>query len=148
MSNFYEELCSYSHLIFEDWNVSIERHSSQLKNIIELNWSQHKTILDVSCGIGTQTIGLSQKDYQLIISDISVNEIEQARKEAQQCRQTNISFSVCHMITAFAHHSSNSDTVISCDNLISHLHTDKDFFLALKKIYSCLRPVDGCLITI
>ncbi|CAF3330392.1 unnamed protein product [Rotaria sp. Silwood2] len=80
MSNFYEELCSYSHLIFEDWNVSIERHSSQLKNIIELNWSQHKTILDVSCGIGTQTIGLSQKDYQLIISDISVNEIEQARK--------------------------------------------------------------------
>ncbi|CAF0966641.1 unnamed protein product [Rotaria sordida] len=148
MSNFYDELCRFYHVIFEDWNASIERQGSQLKNLIESNWSQYKRILDVSCGIGTQAIGLSQNGYQVTASDLSVNAIERAKYEAQQRGQTNISFSVCDMKTAFAHHGGNFDIVISCDNSIPHLLTDQDILSALKQMYSCLRPGGGCLITI
>ncbi|CAF5083194.1 unnamed protein product, partial [Rotaria sp. Silwood1] len=142
------QLCPFYHVIFEDWNASIERQGSQLKNIIESNWPQHKTILDVSCGIGTQTIGLSKNGYQVTASDLSENEIERAKKEAQQRGQINISFSVCDMRRAFTHHGGNFDIVISCDNSIPHLLTDEDILLALKQMYSCLRPGGGCLITV
>ncbi|CAF2456137.1 unnamed protein product [Rotaria sp. Silwood2] len=148
MSNFYDQLCPFYHVIFEDWNASVERQGSQLKSLIESNWPQHKTILDVSCGIGTQTIGLSQNGYQVTASDLSVNEVERAKHEAQQRGQTNISFSVCDMRTAFTHHGGNFDIVISCDNSIPHLLTDEDILSALKQMYSCLRPGGGCLITI
>jgi SAM-dependent methyltransferase len=104
--------------------------------------------LDVSCGIGTQAIGLSKNGYHVTASDLSANEIERAKQEAQQCGQTNISFSVCDMRTAFTHHGGNFDIIISCDNSIPHLLTDDDILMALKQMYSCLRPGGGCLITI
>jgi SAM-dependent methyltransferase len=148
MSNFYDQLSPFYHVIFEDWNASVERQGSQLKNIIQSNWPQHQTILDVSCGIGTQAIGLSKNGYQVTASDISANEIERAKREAEQHGQTNISFSVCDMRTAFTHHGGNFDIVISCDNSIPHLLTDDDILSALKQMYSCLRPGGGCLITI
>ncbi|CAF4360750.1 unnamed protein product, partial [Adineta steineri] len=95
MSNFYDQLSPFYHVIFDDWNKSIERQGSQLNNIIQSNWSQHRKVLDVSCGIGTQAIGLSKNGYDVTASDLSVNEIERAKHEAQQHGQTNISFSVC-----------------------------------------------------
>ncbi|CAF2785415.1 unnamed protein product [Rotaria sp. Silwood2] len=48
----------------------------------------------------------------------------------------------------FTRHGSNFDIVISCDKSIPHLLTDKNIFFALKQMYSCLRPGDGCLIII
>ncbi|CAF1031651.1 unnamed protein product [Adineta steineri] len=148
MSNFYDQLSPFYHVIFDDWNKSIERQGSQLNNIIQSNWSQHRKVLDVSCGIGTQAIGLSKNGYDVTASDLSVNEIERAKHEAQQHGQTNISFSVCDMRTAFTHHGGNFDIVISCDNSIPHLLTDDDILIALKQMYSCLRSGGGCLITI
>jgi len=148
MSNFYDQLSPFYHVIFEDWNASVERQGSQLKSVIQSNWLQHQTILDVSCGIGTQAIGLSKNGYQVTASDISANEIERAKREAEQHGQTNISFSVCDMRTAFTHHRGNFDIVISCDNSVPYLLTDDDILSALKQMYSCLRPGGGCLITI
>jgi SAM-dependent methyltransferase len=148
MSNFYDQLSPFYHVIFEDWNASVERQGSHLKSIIQSNWPQHQTVLDVSCGIGTQTIGLSKNGYQVTASDLSVNEIERAKQEAQRHGQTNISFSVCDMRAAFTHHGGHFDIVISCDNSIPHLLTDDDILSALKQMYSCLRPGGGCLITI
>jgi SAM-dependent methyltransferase len=148
MSSFYDQLSPFYHVIFEDWNASVERQGSQLKTLIQSNWPHHKTILDVSCGIGTQAIGLSKNGYEVTASDLSMNEIERAKREAQQCGQTNISFSVCDMRTAFTHHGGNFDIVISCDNSIPHLLTDDDILSALKQMYFCLRSGGGCLITI
>ncbi|CAF1095174.1 unnamed protein product [Rotaria magnacalcarata] len=148
MSNFYDKLCPFYHLIFEDWDASIEKQGSQLSAIIESNWFQHQTVLDVSCGIGTQAIGLSKYGYRVTASDLSANEVERAKQEAQQREQTNILFSVCDMRTAFGHHGGNFDIVISCDNSIPHLLTDDDILSALQQMYFCLKPGGGCLITI
>jgi 2-polyprenyl-3-methyl-5-hydroxy-6-metoxy-1,4-benzoquinol methylase len=102
MSSFYDQLSPFYHVIFEDWNASVERQGSQLKTLIQSNWPHHKTILDVSCGIGTQAIGLSKNGYEVTASDLSMNEIERAKREAQQCGQTNISFSVIIQFLIFS----------------------------------------------
>ncbi|CAF1299848.1 unnamed protein product [Rotaria sordida] len=52
------------------------------------------------------------------------------------------------MRTVYRHHGGNFDIVISYDNSIPHLLIDEDILSTLKQIYSCLRPGDGCLITI
>jgi len=148
MLNFYDELSPFYHIIFDDWDASIDRQSSNLKTILETYWPEHKTLLDVSCGIGTQSIGLSKVGYHVTGSDLSANEIERAKQEAHRHGQTNISFSVCDMRQAFAHHGQRFDLVISCDNSIPHLLSDNEILLALKEMYSCLRPGGGCLITI
>jgi 2-polyprenyl-3-methyl-5-hydroxy-6-metoxy-1,4-benzoquinol methylase len=148
MSAFYDQLSSFYHVIFEDWNASVEQQGSQLKSIIQSNWSEHRNVLDVSCGIGTQAIGLSKNGYHVTASDLSANEIERTKQEAQQCGQMSILFSICIMRTAFTYHGGNFDIIISCDHSISHLLTDDDILMALKQMYSCLRPGGGCLITI
>ena len=148
MGDFYDQLSPFYHVIFEDWDVSVDRQGRQLKEIIQKYWPERQTLLDVSCGIGTQAIGLSKNGYRVTASDLSTNAVKRAKKEAQRHGQTNISFSVCDMRTAFTHHNSQFDIVISCDNSIPHLLTDDDILSALKQMYSSSRPGGGCLITI
>src|SRR5438445_4775799 len=62
MSEFYDRLASFYHLIFQNWDESIERQAGQLTSIIHQRWGAgSKTILDVSCGIGTRAIGLAER---------------------------------------------------------------------------------------
>jgi hypothetical protein len=54
---FYDELSPFYHLIFQNWEASIERQANILDGIIKLEWGHNdSTIVDVSCGIGSQTI--------------------------------------------------------------------------------------------
>lgn len=85
MSDFYDRLASRYHLIFQDWNASIERQGGQLARIIEERWGPAcRTILDVSCGIGTQAIGLAQRGFAVTASDLSAGAISRARADAQR----------------------------------------------------------------
>jgi SAM-dependent methyltransferase len=104
-------------------------------------------MLDVSCGIGTQAIGLSKHGFDVTASDLSPMAIERATIEAKR-RNVEIDFSVCDMRTAHAHHARQFDVVISCDNSVTHLLTDDDLVLAFRQMYECARPGGGCLITV
>jgi SAM-dependent methyltransferase len=148
MSDFYERMASLYHLIYPDWNESIERQADQLTSIIHERWGGGaKTVLDVSCGIGTQALGLAQRGYLVTASDLSVGAISRARAEAQR-RALQIDFSVCDMRAAHDHHQRQFDVVISCDNSITHLMSDGDLLLALRQLYACTRPGGGCLLTV
>src|SRR5262249_54150417 len=60
MSDFYDRMASLYHLIFQDWDESIERQAGQLTGILRERWgTECRCIVDVSCGIGTQAIGLA-----------------------------------------------------------------------------------------
>ncbi len=147
MSEFYNRMASLYHLIFPDWNESIERQAGQLTGIIREFWGDGpKTILDVSCGIGTQALGLAQRGFLVTASDLSAGAIARARMEAQR-RALQIDFSVCDMRAAHAHHWRQFDVVISTDNSITHLLSDGDLLLALRQMYDCTRP-GGCLLTV
>ena len=95
MSDFYDRLASLYHLIFQDWNGSIERQAGQLTNLIRERWGVGpKTVLGASCGIGTQAIGLSQRGFLVTASDLSAGAITRARAEAHQSGSAAILTSV------------------------------------------------------
>jgi SAM-dependent methyltransferase len=148
MNDFYDRMASLYHLIFPNWEESIERQAGQLTGIIRERWGPvAQSILDISCGIGTQAIGLAQRGFDVTASDLSGGAIARAKAEAQR-RGVVIDFSVCDMRGAYAHHRRQFDVVVSCDNSITHLLNDGDLLLALRQIHECTRPGGGCLLTV
>jgi len=147
MPDFYDELAPHYHLLFDDWDAGMERQGSQLAAIIHQHFPGASSILDVSCGIGTQAIALAAQGFSVTASDLSAGAIERAKSEAQK-RGQPIAFSVCDMLHAHAHHGAGFDLVISCDNALPHLLTDNEILAALRQIFSCTRPGGGCLVSI
>jgi 2-polyprenyl-3-methyl-5-hydroxy-6-metoxy-1,4-benzoquinol methylase len=147
MTDFYDELAPYYHLLFDDWDAGIERQGRLLASVIRDRWPGTSTVLDVSCGIGTQAIALAQNGFRVTASDLSAGAIDRAKLETQE-RGLDISFSVCDMLSAHSHHGGGFDVVISCDNALPHLLTDDGILAALKQLHACARPGGGCLVTI
>jgi SAM-dependent methyltransferase len=148
MSDFYDRIAGFYHLIFEDWDQSIKHQARQLSDVIEERWGAGaRDILDVSCGIGTQAIGLAQRSFVVTASDLSPGAISRAEVEAR-CRGVKIDFSVCDMRAIHAHHHRQFDVVLSADNSITHLLNDEDLLLALRDMFACTRPGGGCLLTV
>lgn len=147
-SFFYDRLTPFYHLIFADWEASIQRQASQLDYLIKEKWGgEVKTILDVACGIGTQALGLAGLGYQVVASDFSAQAVERAGQEAA-ARNLPIDFSVADMRHTYEHHRRQFDLVIACDNALPHLLTDAEILQAFRQFYACARPGGGCLITI
>ena len=97
MNDFYDRMASLYHLIFPNWDESIERQAGQLAGIIHDRWGGGaRTVLDVSCGIGTQALGLARRGFAVTASDLSAGAVARARDEARR-RGLDIQFSVCDM---------------------------------------------------
>lgn len=77
--NFYEDLSSVYHLIFENWDASIQQQGAALAKILP---PPHlvDTILDCACGIGTQTFALANRGYKVEGVDLSPSAIERAKE--------------------------------------------------------------------
>ncbi len=148
VNNFYEQLTPFYHLLYEDWEAAIASQADQLDEIIRSEWGPAaKSVLDVSCGIGTQSFALAGRGYRVTASDLSPGAVRRAEKEAE-ARHLDIAFSVCDMRALHDHHRGGYDVVISAGNAIPHLLSDGEIVTALKEMYACLRPGGGCLLTI
>lgn len=146
--DFYDKMAPFYHMIYSDWEQSIEHQAAQLDKVIRENWGNEvQTILDVSCGIGTQALGLAQLNYRVTASDLSEAAVERAKQEAQK-QGVAIQFSVADMRQAYSHHQEQFEVVISCDNAVPHLLTDDDILQAFQQFYECVRPGGGVLITV
>jgi SAM-dependent methyltransferase len=146
-TDFYDQLTPLYHLVHQDWNASIKLQGEQLAGLIESHWPGSRKLLDVSCGIGTQALGLAMRGYAVTASDLSPGEIVRAGHEAA-LRGVDLALSVCDMRQVHAHHGSGFDVVISGDNSLPHLLTDHDIVTALKEMRACLREGGGCLVTV
>jgi SAM-dependent methyltransferase len=147
MADFYDQLAPFYHLVHQDWDTSVRRQGEDLSALIQTEWPGHRRVLDVSCGIGTQAIGLAMQGYSLTASDLSAREVDRAKHEARRWG-VDIEFSVGDMRQAHAHHGSGFDAVISCDNSLPHLLTDQDLLIALREMLACLSVGGGCVITV
>ena len=144
---FYDELAPYYHLLFADWDQSIQRQGDQLSRVIDARWPHARRVLDVACGIGTQSLGLAQRNYIVVGSDVSDAALQRARDEARK-RQLQVVFTHGDMRKAHKRHGSEFDVVVCADNSLPHLLSDEEILLALREMYACLQPGGGCLITV
>lgn len=148
LKQFYAEFAPLYHLIYPNWDESIERQADMLDSVIREIWGKSVcSVLDVSCGIGTQSLGLAKLGYQVTASDLSSDEVERAKREAK-ARNLSIDFTSADMREAYKHHARQFDLVISCDNAIPHLLTDEDILAAFQQMYECTQPEGGCIITV
>ncbi|HEY1895233.1 MAG TPA: methyltransferase domain-containing protein [Terracidiphilus sp.] len=119
--DFYDSLAPYYHLIFEDWDKSIERQGAILNSLLEAQLGAgERKILDCACGIGTQAIGLARRGHQVVGSDLSVAAVERARREAAG-RGLHISFLVSDMTSLAEIEERDFDVVLALDNALPHL---------------------------
>ena len=144
---FYADLAPVYHLIYPDWDASIERQALGIDSVIQDLWRDAETVLDVSCGIGTQSLGLAMRGYEVTASDLSPEEVERAKVESAS-RGLSICFSVADMRRAFDHHARQFDVVISCDNSVPHLLSDEHIAEAFSQFYECTVPGGGCIVTV
>ena len=145
---FYDRLAPYYHLVFQDWEAGIEWQGKILEGVIRSEWGEQvSTVVDVSCGIGTQAIGLASLGYKVEASDLSPGVIERAEKEAGK-HNLDIRFSVSDMRKASTHYNKEFDLLISCDNSVPHLLSDEDILDAFREFYHCIKPGGGCLVTL
>ena len=148
VTEFYAGLAPFYHLVYGDWEASIERQAEQLDAIIRKTWGTGiRTVFDVSCGIGTQRLGLAALGYQIRASDLSPEGIDRARREAAK-RGLDIDFTVADMREAYSRHGRQFDLVVSCDNSVPHLLTDADILTAFRQFFACTLPGGGSLITV
>jgi glycine/sarcosine N-methyltransferase len=135
--DFYNGLAADYHLVYQDWNAAVERQGAALDRLIRANHTNPVDVLDCSCGIGTQAIGLARLGYRVQGTDISERSLERARVEAARLG-VDIAFAVCDFRDLSRVHGL-FDVVISCDNAIPHLLTDEDLLRAFRAMRSKLR---------
>jgi 2-polyprenyl-3-methyl-5-hydroxy-6-metoxy-1,4-benzoquinol methylase len=79
--DFYDQLSPFYHLLSKDWESGMMWQAERLRNILQAQWGEQvQSVLDVSCGIGTQSLGLTRLGFQVTASDLSPRAIAQAKK--------------------------------------------------------------------
>ena len=147
-ADFYSALAPVFHLVYPDWEAAIQRQASDLDTVIRQQWGNaSRKLLDVACGVGTQTLGLAKLGYSITASDICESAVERARREAEQ-RGLSIDFSVADMRDVSRQHLQPFDVVIACDNSVPHLLSDADILTAFTEFFACLRPGGGCIVSV
>ena len=136
----YDEIATVYHLVYRDWNAAIAEQAATLDAVIRTHVGPApRAILDVSCGIGTQALGLAAIGHAVTASDLSSAAVGRARLEAAR-RNLTIHFTVADMRRCAEVHGSGFDVVLSLDNSIPHLLGDDAIREALRNFYRCIRP--------
>jgi SAM-dependent methyltransferase len=145
-ADFYDAIEPFYHLIYPDWQASIDRQGEALSKLIHTRCDNAKSILDVTCGIGTQTLGLAGRGFRVTASDISPASIRRLQVEAS-ARHLQVDASASDIRQLWEHHRRTFDVVMSCDNSLPHLQAN-DMPLALRQMFLCTRNGGSCLITV
>ena len=145
VQRFYDGLADQYHRVYENWEGSIDRQAGVLDGLIKSNCRvSSPKLLDCSCGIGTQVLGLCQTGYRIQGSDLSPKAIQRAKVESVT-RGLDVQFKVADFLTLNSTIGGTFDVVLTCDNSLPHLLTEADLEQALTCIGAVLEP-NGLLI--
>ena len=126
----YNKIAEYYDVLELKGSKNYEKSNEFLDKIFKKN--KVKTVLDMTCGTGAQSIGLARKGYKVTASDISKGMLNVAKKKAD-----NLKIKFCHGDIRTSKYG-KFDAGISIFNDIGHL-TKKDFKKALKNVSSNLK---------
>lgn len=146
--DFYEELADTYHLIFEDWHEAVrwqgEFFNRFIRSLHDENPEARFHLLDASCGIGTQALGLARHDFVVTATDLSPKSVERARKEAEKLG-IPIDFGIADFRSLEQDIAGQFNVVLSADNAIPHLLSDEELRQACRNLYAKLRN-EGLLV--
>ncbi|MCX5409743.1 class I SAM-dependent methyltransferase [Streptomyces sp. NBC_00335] len=135
VAHFYDELADDYHLIYSDWDASIRRQGEALDALIV---QDRAAVLDCSCGIGTQAIGLALRGHRVTGTDISPRAAARAAREAAR-RSLSLRTAAADM-RRLPFTDGQFDTVVCADNSLPHLLTEQEVNAALAEMRRVLRP--------
>jgi len=141
---FYDDLAESYSFIYPDWQKAVKRQSLIIDKIIN---QPGATLLDCSCGIGTQAIGLALKGYKVHATDISSKEIENAKQSAIDMK-ANLSFGIADFRTLDKQVDGKYNVVISFDNSLPHLLSDSELTTALQAMHNKLEKEGKIFISV
>jgi glycine/sarcosine N-methyltransferase len=137
---FYDRMASDYHLISTGYAGTSERQGEVIARLARYALKREGpfTILDCSCGVGTQAFGLARLGHKVTGTDISPGAIQKALAEKARTG-IDVEFSVADM-RSLENAPESFDVVISFDNAIAHLTSDADLAFAISNVLSVLRP--------
>lgn len=140
MDDLYDRIPSLYHLVYADWDASIARQAAVLDAVFaERLGPGPKSVRDVSCGIGTQALGLAALGHRLVASDLSGAAVARARREAD-ARGLSIELSAGDLRGCAAGEDRRFDVVLSADNSVPHLLDDGAITAAFVAMFAITRP--------
>jgi SAM-dependent methyltransferase len=143
--DFYDDLAADYHRIFPDWDASMARQAAVLDDLIRHGLGAGpQRLLDCSCGIGTQAIGLARSGHKVVGSDLSPLAAKRAATEAA-ARGVDLLVAAADM-RQLPFPNAAFDVVVSADNSLPHLLSAQDVTAALRDMRRVLR--DGGLLVL
>lgn len=139
IQTFYDKLATQYDKLFFDWDNTTTEQAKILDNIFRENGFDYSAkVLDCACGIGTQAIGLASLGYEVTASDISENEITEAKKRAKKHNvQTDFKQADFRNLSqAFTEH---FDIIIAMDNALPHMLSKGKLEQAIKSIVNQIK---------
>ena len=142
VTDFYDRLSvEYRHNMGWDWEAGVREEGASLDRFLasQIGRDGPFALLDCSCGIGTQAIGLALQGHRVHATDLSPVSIDCARQEAENFG-VSMNFGVADYRDLGAAVSDTFDVVLTCDNSIAHCLHDDDLTAALASMKSRLIP--------
>lgn len=135
---FYQDLASRHRLFYANWHRFVQLEGTWLRTLFEPLGVQ--TVLDCTCGIGTQAIALALQDYHVTASDLSEANLAEAQSNADELGLTVLwqQADVRHLGEAYL--DGPFDAVISLGNSLPHLLTEDDMIAALRQMHDHVKP--------
>jgi glycine/sarcosine N-methyltransferase len=143
-ARFYDELAPDYHLVYADWDAGMSRQGASLDAMIRVGLGPAPaSVLDCSCGIGTQAIALALRGHRVVGTDISPAAVSRATREAA-LRGVGLPAAVADM-RQLPFGDAHFDVLVCADNSLPHLLTDEDLHTALVEMRRVLRS-NGLLV--
>src|SRR5438309_1223155 len=145
---FYDQFVGDYHLLMADWYQTVRQQGVVLDHLIALaSAGRARAVLDCSCGIGTQALGLAAHGYAVHATDLSPAAIARARREATALG-LNLTFGVADFRRLQTQVAGLFDVVLSCDNALAHLLDAADLARAARSMWTKLVPSGLLLLSI
>jgi glycine/sarcosine N-methyltransferase len=145
---FYDDLAPTFDRIHADWNVTVERQGETLQRLLDnrLGAQRRHQVLDCTCGIGTQTLGLLRRGSAVVGSDLSTAAVQRAARTSVE-NGFEARF-VAADIRRLPFGTAAFDAVVSADNSLPHLLNATALRLALSEMARVTRPGGALLVSI
>ncbi len=150
VTDYYDRLSlQYRHNMGWDWDATMRDEGATLSRFVAqvMNRPEPLALLDCSCGVGTQAIGLGLQGHRVHATDLSPVSIDCARAEAEKLG-LEMAFEVADYRSLGESVTDTFDVVLSCDNSIAHCLTDTDLAVALASMKSRLNSGGLLLLSI